>query len=134
MIFFILDYGVSMTEVTAAIIKDDDKILICQRPKGKRFADMWEFPGGKTEPGETAEECVIRECYEELGITIKTDKLFCRYNKGRFAYKFFYLSHSLRCNLAKRASKFVLDYKRKTFGLYILSGRYGNCRDVKKRL
>ena len=41
-----------MTEVTAAIIRDKDKILICQRPKGKKMADMWEFPGGKTEVGE----------------------------------------------------------------------------------
>ena len=64
-----------MIEVTAAIIKNDDKILICQRPKGKKMADMWEFPGGKTEVGETTEQCIIRECNEELDITISIDNI-----------------------------------------------------------
>lgn len=78
-----------MIEVTAAIIKKDDKILICQRPKGKRFADMWEFPGGKTEPGETSEECIIRECREELGVTIEIDNFFADITKEDLHISFF---------------------------------------------
>lgn len=59
-----------MTEVTAAIIHKNDKILICQRPKGKLCEFMWEFPGGKLEKGESYEECIKRECREELNINI----------------------------------------------------------------
>lgn len=64
-----------MIEVTAAIIHNDSKLLICQRPRGKRCEMLWEFPGGKVETGETPEECLIRECREELGITIDPEKL-----------------------------------------------------------
>jgi mutator protein MutT len=64
-----------MIEVTAAIIHSDGKLLICQRPRGKRCEMLWEFPGGKVEIGETQEECLIRECQEELGITIEPEKL-----------------------------------------------------------
>lgn len=60
-----------MIEVTAAIIRKADKFLICQRPEGKSCANLWEFPGGKIEPGETGEDCIIRECREELGVTIR---------------------------------------------------------------
>lgn len=64
-----------MIEVTAAIIHNDGKLLICQRPRGKRCEMLWEFPGGKVENGETPEECLVRECREELGITIDPEKL-----------------------------------------------------------
>lgn len=64
-----------MIQVTAAIIQRDRKLLLCQRPKGKRCELLWEFPGGKIELGETPEECLARECYEELGIVIETEKL-----------------------------------------------------------
>ena len=60
-----------MIEVTAAIICKDGKFLICQRPKGKNCELLWEFPGGKIEPGETGEECIIREIQEELGVTLR---------------------------------------------------------------
>jgi len=60
----------SIIEVTAAIIFDNDRFLICQRPKGKNCELLWEFPGGKIEDGETGESCVIRECQEELGIIV----------------------------------------------------------------
>lgn len=69
-----------MIDVTAAIIYKDNKFLICQRPKGKRCELLWEFPGGKVEYGERLEEGVIRECYEELGVIIKPEKLFCIVN------------------------------------------------------
>ena len=78
-----------MIEVTAAIIKNKDKILICQRPKGKKMADMWEFPGGKTEVGETSEQCIIRECNEELDITISIDNVFADITKEDLHITFF---------------------------------------------
>lgn len=60
-----------MVEVTAAIICKDGKFLICQRPKGKNCELLWEFPGGKIEPGETGEQCIVREIQEELGVTLR---------------------------------------------------------------
>ncbi len=57
--------------VTAAIIRKDGRILLCQRPEGKNCALLWEFPGGKIEPGEQAEACVIRECREELDVMLR---------------------------------------------------------------
>ena len=54
----------------AALIDVDGKVLICQRPQGKALAGLWEFPGGKVEPGETPEACLIRELDEELGIKV----------------------------------------------------------------
>ena len=59
-----------MVDVAAALLFFGNKILICQRPKDKGNALLWDFPGGKLEAGETPEECLIRECQEELGITI----------------------------------------------------------------
>ena len=59
-----------MIEVTAAIICKEGKFLICQRPKGKNCELLWEFPGGKIEPGETGEQCIVREIQEELGVTL----------------------------------------------------------------
>jgi len=54
-----------------ALIDADGRVLIAQRPEGKSMAGLWEFPGGKIEPGERPEETVIREMREELGIAIK---------------------------------------------------------------
>ena len=54
----------------AALIDADGRVLICQRPQGKQLAGLWEFPGGKLEPGETPETCLIRELEEELGVRV----------------------------------------------------------------
>jgi 8-oxo-dGTP diphosphatase len=54
-----------------ALIDPDRRVLIAQRPEGKAMAGLWEFPGGKVEPGERPEETVIREMHEELGIVIQ---------------------------------------------------------------
>lgn len=65
-----------MKEVTAAIIINKGRVLIAQRDDKQKLAGKWEFPGGKIEPGETAEECLKREIKEELGIKIEVDKFF----------------------------------------------------------
>ena len=56
--------------VAAALIDTDGRVLIAQRPEGKALAGLWEFPGGKIEPGERPEQALIRELHEELGIKV----------------------------------------------------------------
>lgn len=63
-------------EVVAALIWDKDRFLICQRPKDKGCALLWEFVGGKVEPGEIHEQALIRECREELGIQVSVGNEF----------------------------------------------------------
>ena len=65
-----------MTEVAAALIWDGDKFMICQRPAHKSNALLWEFVGGKLEKGETKEEALVRECMEELGVTVAVGSEF----------------------------------------------------------
>ena len=65
-----------MTEVVAALIWDNDKFMICQRPAHKARGLLWEFVGGKVEPGETKEQALIRECREELAITLSVGEVF----------------------------------------------------------
>ena len=65
-----------MTEVVAALIWDGEKFLICQRPENKARGLLWEYVGGKVEAGETKQEALIRECREELGITISVGDVF----------------------------------------------------------
>jgi len=57
--------------VAAALYNDKGEILLAQRPEGKSLAGLWEFPGGKVEPGETPEAALVRELHEELSITVK---------------------------------------------------------------
>ncbi len=63
-------------EVVAALIRDGSRFLICQRPAHKARGLLWEFVGGKIEPGETKEAALIRECREELGITLEVGEVF----------------------------------------------------------
>ena len=65
-----------MTEVVAALIWDQDKFMICQRPAHKARGLLWEFVGGKVEPGETKEQALIRECQEELAVTLNVGEVF----------------------------------------------------------
>ena len=65
-----------MTEVAAALIWDGDKFMICQRPAHKARGLLWEFVGGKVEPGETREQALIRECREELSVTMSVGEVF----------------------------------------------------------
>lgn len=65
-----------VVEVVAALIWDNDKFLICQRPANKARGLLWEFVGGKVEKGETKEQALIRECQEELAITVEPHEVF----------------------------------------------------------
>ncbi len=65
-----------MTEVVAALIWAGDSFLICQRPASKARGLLWEFVGGKVEPGETKEQALVRECREELNITVSVGEVF----------------------------------------------------------
>lgn len=57
--------------VACALIDADNRVLIAQRPEGKTLAGLWEFPGGKLEPGERPEPALIRELHEEIGIVVQ---------------------------------------------------------------
>ena len=65
-----------MTEVVAALIWQGDRFMICQRPANKARALLWEFVGGKVESGETKEQALIRECREELAVTLSVGDVF----------------------------------------------------------
>ena len=65
-----------MTEVVAALIWDEKRFLACQRPAHKARGLLWEFVGGKVEPGETKEQALIRECQEELAVTVAVQDVF----------------------------------------------------------
>ena len=64
------------TEVVAALIWDGDRFLACQRPSHKARGLLWEFVGGKVEPGETKEAALIRECREELAVELEVGDVF----------------------------------------------------------
>jgi 8-oxo-dGTP diphosphatase len=57
--------------VAVALVDADGRVLVSERPPGKQLAGLWEFPGGKVEPGERPEETLIRELAEEIGITVE---------------------------------------------------------------
>ena len=66
----------TITEVVAALIWQGEKFMICQRPVHKARGLLWEFVGGKVEPGETKEQALIRECREELDVTLSVGDVF----------------------------------------------------------
>lgn len=70
------DMEKKVTEVVAALIWDGGRFLICQRPAHKARGLLWEFVGGKVEPGETKEQALVRECREELAVTISVGEVF----------------------------------------------------------
>lgn len=83
--------GVPVTlVVAAALIDPDGRVLIAERPPGKAMAGLWEFPGGKIEPGETPETALIRELHEELGITVKAACL-APFTFASYTYEQFHL-------------------------------------------
>lgn len=65
-----------MVRVVAALIRKGNKFLICQRPAHKTRGLLWEFVGGKVEPGETKQEALVRECREELDVEISVSDVF----------------------------------------------------------
>ena len=65
-----------MTHVVAALVRRGDRFLACQRPAHKARGLLWEFVGGKVEPGETPEQALIRECREELAVTVQPGPVF----------------------------------------------------------
>lgn len=66
----------NITKVVAALIWDGDRFMICQRPAHKARGLLWEFVGGKVEPGETLEAALIRECREELAVELTVGEMF----------------------------------------------------------
>ena len=75
------------------ILRRNDKILICRRGPGGSCGYLWEFPGGKIEPGETGEDCAVRECREELGVEIQLQGLreetVYEYPDGLYGFVFY---------------------------------------------
>ena len=65
-----------ITEVVAALIWQEDRFMICQRPAHKARGLLWEFVGGKVEPGETKEQALVRECKEELAVALSVGEVF----------------------------------------------------------
>ena len=65
-----------MIHVVAALIREGDRFMICQRPENKTRALLWEFVGGKVEPEETGPTALVRECREELGVTVEVQDVF----------------------------------------------------------
>lgn len=65
-----------MTEVVAALIFEGERFMICRRPAHKARGLLWEFVGGKVEPGETKAQALVRECREELGVTVSVGEVF----------------------------------------------------------
>ena len=70
------DMEKKVPEVVAALIWDGDRFLICQRPAHKARGLLWEFAGGKIEPGESKEQALTRECREELAVTVSVGEVF----------------------------------------------------------
>lgn len=71
-----MERGEHMTEVVAALIWQGERFMICQRPAHKARGMLWEFVGGKVEPGESKEQALVRECREELAVDVAVGDIF----------------------------------------------------------
>ncbi len=76
--------------VACALVDPDHRVLVTQRPEGKQLAGLWEFPGGKLEPGERPEAALIRELNEELGLVVK-EPCLAPLTFASYAYEAFHL-------------------------------------------
>ena len=94
--------------VAVALIDPDGRVLIAQRPEGKALAGLWEFPGGKVEPGERPEQALIRELKEELGIDV-TEACLAPFVFASHAYETFHLLMPLY--LCRRWSGVVVSHE-----------------------
>jgi mutator protein MutT len=87
-----------MTDIAIAVVEHEGRFLIGQRGHGVPLAGLWEFPGGKVEPGETPADAAVRECLEETGLAVIVSGEFPShehsYNHGRVKL------HFLRCSIA----------------------------------
>lgn len=119
-----------MILVSAAIIRNTaGEILICQRGAGGSCAFLWEFPGGKQEAGETAADCLVRECREELGIEIDIVALLEQtsytYPDNKIGLSFFAAK--------KRTSENFMGTAGRTAAVSVLSCRYRNSQQAGTR-
>jgi 8-oxo-dGTP diphosphatase len=76
--------------VACALVDPDHRVLVTQRPEGKQLAGLWEFPGGKLDPGERPEAALIRELHEELGLVVK-EPCLAPLTFASYAYEDFHL-------------------------------------------
>jgi 8-oxo-dGTP diphosphatase len=66
-------------EVAAALIKENNRVFLCLRNPGDHYGNLWEFPGGKIEDGETPAQAIVRELKEEVGVTAKAGRVVARF-------------------------------------------------------
>lgn len=124
-----------MKKVAVGILRENSRVLLCQRKKSARYGLKWEFPGGKVESGESAVQCLNREFSEELGIEIEVGDLYHRQeyvypDSGSFEI-LYYLISSYRGEVENRAFESVKWVKEDEFGsIDVLEGN----RDVIQKI
>jgi 8-oxo-dGTP diphosphatase len=93
----VLFLRVTITQIAIAVVEQDGRFLVGQRPAGAPLAGLWEFPGGKVTPGETPEQAAARECLEETALTVRVGEAFpvVRYDypHGSVELHFFRCTH-----------------------------------------
>ncbi len=96
-----------MLEVVAALIWDADKFMICRRPAHKARGMLWEFVGGKVEPGETKGQALVRECREELAVLVDVGEVFMEVTHE---YPDVTVHLTLFCAIIKEGSPTLLEH------------------------